>query len=238
MAPNELRLGNWVYSSVYGKAIQIVYGAQIENGRDYDGIVITEEWLLKLGWQKFVGKHPHLDKTRYFIRHKKTFVSTFKDKIEQYIEYHFDLGPQGCMGIYFEYLRGPSADEADDLNQSPPKMPDAMLQNFAWGIKEVHRLQNLWQDITDEEVMVGHPTTDKKTTKEWLDFLPEEWEMKIVESVPDGFYSNEQITLEEFLDKLTLVAHTYNPIAFGKSIDEFGKRFGSTKPEETPPGNN
>ena len=50
ISAKDLRLGNWVYSSVYGKDMQIVFSAQIDV--IWDGIPLSEEWLLKFGFEK------------------------------------------------------------------------------------------------------------------------------------------------------------------------------------------
>ena len=46
---NELRVGNWVLSPTQGE-IQIENGWQIDEGEEVKPIPLTEEWLLKFGF--------------------------------------------------------------------------------------------------------------------------------------------------------------------------------------------
>lgn len=46
----ELRMGNIVYSSLYGKPLQIVHNSQIDTL--WQGEALSEAWLLKFGFTK------------------------------------------------------------------------------------------------------------------------------------------------------------------------------------------
>jgi hypothetical protein len=50
MEENELRIGNWVLSPTQGE-IQIENGWQIDEGEEVKPIPLTEEWLIKFGFE-------------------------------------------------------------------------------------------------------------------------------------------------------------------------------------------
>ncbi len=51
MKATELRIGNWVLSPTEGE-IQIENGWQIDEGEEVEPIPLTEEWLVKFGFEK------------------------------------------------------------------------------------------------------------------------------------------------------------------------------------------
>ena len=50
MKATELRIGNWVLSPTEGE-IQIENGWQIDEGEEVEPIPLTEEWLVKFGFE-------------------------------------------------------------------------------------------------------------------------------------------------------------------------------------------
>ena len=54
MKANEIRIGNYVWNEVQQKAIQVNLKVLVDllNGIDWQPIPLTEEWLLKFGFEK------------------------------------------------------------------------------------------------------------------------------------------------------------------------------------------
>lgn len=58
MKSNELRIGNYVYLKSKSKEYEILSGQEIDTGtdsEDFEPISLTEEWLLKFGFEKNAG---------------------------------------------------------------------------------------------------------------------------------------------------------------------------------------
>ena len=56
MEASELRIGNWVIDADdNNRVIQIEDGDDIDFAKDYTSIPLTEEWLVKFGFQKLAG---------------------------------------------------------------------------------------------------------------------------------------------------------------------------------------
>jgi hypothetical protein len=171
MKASELRIGNLIiqggidYDSAgnkigdqEGDEIIIVNSAvvfDIENDSvGYYGIPLTEDWLKKLGFIQSTGKH---NDHHWAIRH-------YKNKGDVgYNEYHFQLKEElsellpmcGAMGIYYKAENDIPFPSSKNINRTM-NLEEA-LYNFAFHIKYVHQLQNLYSALTGEELDMKHP---------------------------------------------------------------------------------
>ena len=119
MKANELRLGNFIETPVNG----ITKIKWIKYGKDWcKPILLTEEWLLKFGFEKIV------------FDSEETGYGT---------EYHLTV--KGHGGFIIEYMDDFSCcilGHIDDIGIAPN------LKEF----KHVHQLQNLYFALTGEEL--------------------------------------------------------------------------------------
>jgi hypothetical protein len=129
MTANELRIGNYVYDTL-GKVNKIDLEAITyivkEPHNQVKPIPLTEEWLLKLGFEKNKDNRWMRGKSRYAIFYFE-YYATGEDNCMWRIEYHDT-----------DYGRN----EYKDCNQ--------------WGdvIKYVNQLQNLYFALTGEELTI------------------------------------------------------------------------------------
>ncbi len=152
MKATDLRIRNLVYNVSSRKEIVVtvktlLYFSEIY----YKPIPITPELLERAGFEKFHVKY--LD-PRWMIRHYKNKG----DKI--YNEYHFELtewldetkGMCGVMGVYHAEMKNVSFPTEDDLLRTKD-IPES-LYNFAFHIKYIHQLQNLYFALTQKELEI------------------------------------------------------------------------------------
>lgn len=161
MKAEDLRIGNLITSdgeifTVDSISKDIVHAGSLgvyPAGRateDY-GIPITEEWLIKFGFEPFPVKHL---KPRWSKRHYR------KANDVGYHEYHFQLYEKldeslpmcGAMGIYQKALKNVPAPTNDNLERTIDTHES--MYNFAFHIKYIHQLQNLMFALTGEELTV------------------------------------------------------------------------------------
>lgn len=110
-------------------------------------IHLTEEWLLKLGFDnekehKFMIKHDH---TEYIFQ----------------IRQHLPKETPSCgfMGVKFRKESIPSYSVEGEESVFEQNESETY---FAWGIKYVHQLQNLYYALTGEELITS-PTASTRT---------------------------------------------------------------------------
>ena len=131
MKSTELRIGNYIKLMLNHedyKTIQVTIDdlSSIElNQGIYEPLELTEEWILKFGFQKH-------GESRYGVK----YVHPMADWGFT-IETHFDKGKWFFGHEYYD-----SGDEEWDYH----------TLNFCFDLEYVHQLQNLFHAITNEEI--------------------------------------------------------------------------------------
>ena len=131
MKATELRLGNWVEQPNDGvtRVTAVLNDLQIKTETGYVDkycrpIPLTEEWLLKFGFEKVVyDSEKHGYETEYYLEKKDVFFVYCDD---------FSLGIYGSVRDY----------EGNSLAIIPPHE----------NINHVHQLQNLYFALTGKEL--------------------------------------------------------------------------------------
>lgn len=138
---NEIRLGNYLLDR-FNEVEELNYIDTINwLEDDYSGILLTEEWLLKFGFENWgKGKlysNEYETYDRFVLHNVLDGTSNF--------EVHYIKSTYGNTEHY-QYVI--SCDEDDRLN---------------WGedINRVHKLQNLYFSLTNQELTIK-PTTNEK----------------------------------------------------------------------------
>jgi hypothetical protein len=139
MKANELRIGNWVMIDPHNFPQQVCdvmcdsVNTKSDRGAHYglvDAIPLTEEWLLKFGFQIKDQLSIHKTKVYYISGIDVDYCLYFADFRQDF-------------GFYIEYT------------DSPFDKDLGVLYPIAFGIKYVHQLQNLYFALTDEELTYG-----------------------------------------------------------------------------------
>jgi hypothetical protein len=154
MKATELRIGNYVHIDYPlgedGKLIKIspfhlteMLQCEIaETKHNYIPIPLTEEWLLKFGFEKEESK-PSTKHHNYFSKYISDYKYCFT-----YAEFREDFG------VYIEYT------DSSDPNDDGIKYP------FCFGIKYVHQLQNLFYSLTGTELSLAKNKTETNNANE------------------------------------------------------------------------
>jgi hypothetical protein len=126
MKTHELRIGNYVLDNLGG--ILKIKGINEESDLSHvRGILLTEEWFLKSGFE--------IKPTRSFHKTPIYFRSDMdSDYCFSYADFRDDYG------FYIEYT------------DSPFKSDDYKLYPISFGIKYVHQLQNLYFSVVGAEL--------------------------------------------------------------------------------------
>jgi hypothetical protein len=98
MKPNELRIGNYIYLSDKEKVWEILDGHEIDECYENPytkSIYLTEEWLLKLGFQS----NPYQD------RYEKGVLHIECDKTKGYLQLWCEQLPQAIFIKYVHQLQ-------------------------------------------------------------------------------------------------------------------------------------
>lgn len=135
LKPTDLRIGNLLYDRKFPNAVTNIYPEEITliemypDHHGYKPIPLTEEWLRKFEFAKRKDKWT---------------------KSHNHAEYWFHLYAS-CLGIFSPGEKNLPC-PTDENPENTIDMEEVML-NFAWKIKYVHQLQNLWHSITGEELI-------------------------------------------------------------------------------------
>ena len=133
MKANELRIGNWVLDAISNKierADYLTIKILVDEDDVYEHIPLTEEWLLKFGFQIKDQLSIHKTKVYYISGIDVDYCLYFADFRQDF-------------GFYIEYT------------DSPFDKDLGVLYPIAFGIKYVHQLQNLYFALTGEELTSG-----------------------------------------------------------------------------------
>jgi hypothetical protein len=150
MLANELRVYNYIYKKIHKKdtPLEVVEVLSIDSSfdvldvknidgyiteqcplKDFEPILLTEEWLLKFGF-KVKDRKSNLNTDIFYI-------PTFEiDYCLFYADFRLDYG------LYVEYTDSPFPED------------DEKLYPITFGIKYVHQLQNLIYSLTGEELTI------------------------------------------------------------------------------------
>ena len=150
MLANELRVYNYIYKKIHKKdtPLELVEVLSIDGSfdvldvknidgyiteqcplKDFEPILLTEEWLLKFGF-KVKDRKSNLNTDIFYI-------PTFEiDYCLFYADFRLDYG------LYVEYTDSPFPED------------DEKLYPITFGIKYVHQLQNLIYSLTGEELTI------------------------------------------------------------------------------------
>jgi hypothetical protein len=145
METTELRIGNLVQWSDETQIVPITItrlGNFSVGMESIKPIPLTEEWLLKFGFEKEESK-PSAKHHNYFSKYISDYKYCFT-----YAEFRKDFG------VYIEYT------DSSDLNDDGIKYP------FCFGIKYVHQLQNLYYSLTGTELSLAKNKTDNANEME------------------------------------------------------------------------
>ena len=124
MKAQELRLGNWVLDPVIKKPIVIYDGSDLDKASGYQHIPLTEEWLIKFGFEKVESDD---FSPNFFKEHKEAFV-IFEDDMSVAVT---------CTKETY-YLKGQYSYYAPSTERT----------------KYVHQLQNLYFALTGTELQI------------------------------------------------------------------------------------
>jgi hypothetical protein len=147
MEATELRIGNnvlrhGVVVNVDARSIFDIWDNSGINILGYKPIPLTEEWLLKFGFEKEESK-PSAKHHNYFSKYISDYKYCFT-----YAEFREDFG------VYIEYT------DSSDPNDDGIKYP------FCFGIKYVHQLQNLFFSLTETELSLAKNKTETNNSNE------------------------------------------------------------------------
>jgi len=148
MTASELRIGNWVKNNYdignnlsCDTQVDIDILCDIAHGYtfDFEPIELSPDWLERLGFVK-VSDKVH-DKYRI-----KPGNAIYEFSIRE--KYGIENGNCGIMGVAY--------DEQDIENGDGTTYHQGQEWNgFAWHIKYLHQLQNLYHALTGEELITG-----------------------------------------------------------------------------------
>lgn len=157
MKPEELRIGNIFMYKGNEITFEVNDFAELEHNLDFliEPIELTEEWLIKFGFKKFKSDYGI---ERWYIRH-------YKNKGDKgYHEYHFQISEKlnkdvpmcGAIGIYHKAEKNIPAPTNDDIDRTIDSKES--LVNFAYYIKYVDQVQNLYFALTGKELEIKQLT--------------------------------------------------------------------------------
>jgi len=130
MKANELRIGNWVFSKTYGKDIEFksFFGlCNVESNIElFEPIPLTEEWLVKFGFELVGDVDFHWRSKKVFI--KNGYALFEEDQSGIIIS---ENGNKAYCDRSYQYRNGHGIDHK---------------------VEYVHQLQNLFYSLTGEEL--------------------------------------------------------------------------------------
>ncbi len=156
MQASDLRIGNWIYDLAMGKvqvrgttkgAVWIKDDGHPGTETAFSPIPLTEEWLLKFGFEKTEWETGVLERIVYRRTNRHTVYQFVLN--EEYPETNPNCG---YLGVYDPAEKGIPAPTNDNLDNTIDL--EESLVNFAWSIKYVHDLQNIWHALTKTELDV------------------------------------------------------------------------------------
>ena len=127
MKANELRLNNYALED--GEIVKIVYTSQIHHAENLEPIPLTEEWLLKFGFEKNTGDNV-VDSLDYELINRRKGI--------RLAPYAFSHGKPITEDGYLFIFRM-------DVGLDFEHIAD---------IYEVHQLQNLYFSLVGEELTI------------------------------------------------------------------------------------
>jgi hypothetical protein len=134
MKANELRIGNLVYyrssdSDQWTNDLPIEDGFEIDSADEYKPIPLTEEWLLKFGFEKGVSK--------------------LMDFVKSELDFTIEGNECICYGVY---------KDGDEFTFNVSHSGE-IHENEGWRIllyiRYVHQLQNLYFALTAQELKIS-----------------------------------------------------------------------------------
>jgi hypothetical protein len=149
----ELRIGNYINDMTGGlatvrgitdKGIWITGDGGPAPESAFSPILLTEEILVSSGFKlaKILGLTSKIYRKEY---HGTIYQFVINEK------YGIENPNCGTFGIYnpTEIIPSPT-----DENPNHSELFLESYQNFSWNIKHLHRLQNMWFDLTGEELTI------------------------------------------------------------------------------------
>jgi hypothetical protein len=102
---NELRIGNWIQDGNEFEQITIDHLNCLNSGRcEYDPITLTEEWLLKFGFEKVLNQYKKITDVSKDTFKNIPFIILFLDNQFQYDDLRFRTNLQyvhQLQNLYF-----------------------------------------------------------------------------------------------------------------------------------------